>query len=106
MVTSGVEAVKSNAAYGNVMLTSVLEPPVIPPRLSVKLVFCCTRAVCRVSLMRYNCDVSSHSSPNAFSNNKHASLGSQMYGSDESRDAVMGVGKSPWLSLPVVPVMD
>ena len=50
--------------------------------------------------------MSSHSSPNAISNNKYASLGSQMKGSDESITAVMGVGKSPWLLLPEVPIMD
>lgn len=105
-MTSGVEAVKSNAAYGRVILILVLDPPVIPPRLNVRLAFCCTRVWCKVSLTRYNCEVSFHCNPNAFSNNRQAGIGSQIYGSDESIDALIGVGNSPWLSLPTVEVID
>ena len=88
------------------MFTLVVEPSVIPPRMNEKLVFFCNKELCKESLTRYKLEGSSHWSPNEFWNAVYAGSGSQMYGSDESRIAVIGSVKRPSLIPLVVPVMD
>ena len=89
--TIGKETVRSNAAYGSVMFT--FAPAVKFPSVNVTLAFCDRRALCWESLRRYSSVSLFQVRPKAFSNKVQASIGSQIYGSEESTKAGIDVGR-------------
>ena len=68
-------------------------PPFKFPSVNIMLAFRDRSALCNESLTRYSWESVSQVSPKDFSNKVHDSTGSQIYGSEESRNAGIAVGR-------------
>jgi hypothetical protein len=92
--------VRSNAEYGNSVLTTEDDPTGLT--VNVMVGFCARKVWCCVSFNKYSLDVSFHTRPKALSNKAHVEFGSQICGIVESRVVCMGVESSDTLLFVVI----